>query len=310
MGTPQNIVDLSGASEQPPKLKVQIIRDTETNTELVQYGFKDVDHMMSIAYIYPTANFSTICDIIAMYLKGQKILYTEAKTVCETRLHFLMLPAVMITSACAILSLVLKEDAYGTTVTAVLNGVNVFILTLINYLKLDARAEAHRTTAYKFDKLQSYVEFNSGRMLFDEKASNRLADILQKVENDVREIKETNQFILPEKIRYMYPKLYSTNVFAEVKKIQNTETIHVDALKDHMNKILELEHPFNVRGEKPDGTTQQTIKTLDEKRKAEIVEIIKIKDKYLQIDEKFEKELEAHRASVTRYCDICACLKL
>ena len=306
--TPPNVVDLSGSAE--PRLRVQIIQDADTNTELVRYNFKDVDHMMSISYIYPTANLSTICDIVAMYLKGQKILYTEAKTVCETRLHFLMLPAVMITSACAFLSLVLKDDAYGTTVTAVLNGVNVFILTLINYLKLDARAEAHRTTAYKFDKLQSYVEFNSGRLLFDEKASTRLVDILQKVENDVREIKETNQFILPEKIRYMYPKLYSTNVFAEVKKIQNTETLHVDALKDHMNRIMELEHPFNVRGEKPDVGTQTIIDALEIKRKGEIKEIIGIKDKYLQIDQKFDTELEAHRASITRYCDVCSCLKL
>lgn len=310
--SPQNVVDLSGSAhpEVPPRLRVQIVQDIETNTELVRYGFKDVDHMMSISYIYPTTNLSTICDIVAMYLKGQKILYTEAKTLCEMRLHFLMLPAVMITSACAILSLVLKNDSNGTTVTAVMNGVNVFILTLINYLKLDARAEAHRTTAYKFDKLQSYVEFNSGRLLFDEKASTRLVDILQKVENDVREIKETNQFILPEKIRYMYPKLYNTNVFAEVKKIQNTETLHVDALKDHMNRIMELEHPFNVRGEKPDVGTQTIIDTLEIKRKEEIREIIQIKDKYLQIDERFEKELAAHRDSITRYCDLCSCLKL
>tara|TARA_B100001057_G_scaffold338216_1_gene338995 strand:- start:505 stop:1458 length:954 start_codon:yes stop_codon:yes gene_type:complete len=40
-----------------------------------------------------------------------------------------------------------------------------FLLAIVNYLKLDASAEAHKTSAHQYDKLQSYVEFQSGNVL-------------------------------------------------------------------------------------------------------------------------------------------------
>ena len=52
-------------------------------------------------------------DVIAMYLGGQKILYTEAKTYCEQHLNYLMLSAIFITAACSILSVVLQESTVG-----------------------------------------------------------------------------------------------------------------------------------------------------------------------------------------------------
>lgn len=267
------------------------------------YEFKDVDKMMNEDYTYPETNNSTVCDIIAMYLKGQKILYTEAKTVCEVRLHYLMLPAILITAAAAILSMILREQPFGATVVAVLNSVNTFLLTLINYLKLDARAEAHRTAAYKFDKLQSYMEFSSGRILFDMEASEQLTDILKKVENDVREIKETNQFILPEKIRFTYPKLYSTNVFAEVKRIQNQENLWIDKMRNILNDLQRLSVQTSTQ------EIENTKKELEIKRAQVNETILLIKNQYLGIDKTFEEELEKYRGSYARRCDCCGWLK-
>ena len=106
------------------------------------FKFSDINAIIQDSFNDDEGNLSTICDIMAMYLKGQKILYTVAKTVCEQRLHALMLPAIFITSACAILSLVLKDISYGTTIVSSLNGVNAFLLALISYMKLDAKAVA------------------------------------------------------------------------------------------------------------------------------------------------------------------------
>lgn len=293
----------------PPTARITIMQDSAVNTAITRFQFKDVDKMMNEGYSYPEDNNSTICDIVAMYLKGQKILYTEAKTVCEVRLHYLMLPAIAITATAAILSMIFKDMPYGATTVSILNSINTFLLTLINYLKLDARSEAHRTAAYKFDKLQSYMEFNSGRILFESKAGEGLVEILKKVENDVREIKETNQFILPEKIRFEYPRLYSTNVFAEVKRIQNQESLHVEKMKSAMNEIMELEAPFHARGLEPDPATKKQIAELEAIRKKEVNEVLLIKNLYLGIDSMFESELESHRKSFGRCCDPCGWLK-
>jgi hypothetical protein len=271
------------------------------------YSYKEIDESITNNYVFPTSNGSLICDLIAMYLKGQKILYTESKTVCEQRLNYLMLPAILVTSLCTIISLVMKDDPYGATITSSLNGANAFLLALISYLKLDAKAEAHRTAAYKFDKLQSYVEFTSGRMLFDTKAVKELVPIIQKIENDVREIKETNQFVLPEKIRFTYPKLYSTNVFSEVKKIQNKEMLVINAIKDVMNADLELKNSAKGRIFTDAERVKHDTHELD--KQANIKKYIQLQDDYLKIDKAFEDELEAYRTSIARRCEICGWLK-
>ena len=130
------------------------------------YHFKEIENELDRTFDLDHTNDSTILDIIVVYVKGQKILYTEAKTLCEQRLNALMIPAIFNTAICTILSLVLKDISFGATIVSILNGINALFLSLITYLKLDARAEAHRTSAYKFDKLQSFLEFNSGKVLF------------------------------------------------------------------------------------------------------------------------------------------------
>ena len=46
---------------------------------------------------------SMALDILSVYLKGQKILYIEAKSYCEVRLNALMLPAIVISAATTVL---------------------------------------------------------------------------------------------------------------------------------------------------------------------------------------------------------------
>jgi len=272
------------------------------------FQFTDVDTMIKDAFNYVESNDSLICDIIAMYLKGQKILYTEAKTVCEQRLNFLMLPTICITAICAVISVVLKDYSYSSTIVSSLNGLNFFFLALINYLKLDAKAEAHRVAAYKFDKLQSRLEFNSGKILFISGESKELPEIIRETEKDVSEIKETNQFILPETIRYNYPRLTNINVFAEVKKIQSQEIYLVNGLKDVLNEHTML----NVRirsMETPAQNDLDALHLLEMRKKDYTDKIIFIKNKYLAIDDQFEEEMKTQREKLGKRFQLCGCLK-
>jgi hypothetical protein len=221
-----------------------------------------------------------------MYLKGQKILYTEAKTVCEQRMNYLMLPAIFITSLCTILSLVLKDQSYGPTLVSSLNGFNAFLLAVISYLKLDAKAEAHRTSAYKFDALQSQLEFSSGKSMFMEMSYEDMVDIIKDTETSVRDIKETNKFILPEDIRIKYPQLCNMNVFAEVKRVQNLEMVLTNRLKDVMNQK-------NLA----DESRKEELTLLESSL---IQDIIALKDDYLMIDNIFEKEMAIQRDRLKR----------
>jgi hypothetical protein len=278
----------------------------DSGNAIGRLDFKTVEKCLDDQFNSGNINKSVICDIIAMYLKGQKILYTEAKTVCEMRMNCLMLPAILITSLASILSLVLKEYEFGSTLVSSLNGINAFLLALISYLKLDAKAEAHRTTSYKFDKLQSNLEFSSGKNMFLDMSFDDMIKIINETENNVREIKETNQFILPEKIRYGYPKLCNINVFAEVKKIQNEEMLAVNELKDIMNELA----PFMTRDDITLTADEKTLKReLNAKQKDITSKIIAMKDDYLLIDDQFDAEMEVQRMKSRRGCNPLAWLK-
>ena len=269
-----------------------------------KYLYTQVENIYNKAYNPITSNNSTICDIIAVYIKGQKILYTEAKTHCEQKLTFLMLPAIFITVLCSVLGLVLDTESHGPTITSALNGVNAFILALINYLKLDTRAEAHRTSAYKFDKLQSSMEFTSGKVLFINKAATEIVTIIEDIEKKVQEIKETNQFVLPETIRHSYPNLCGINVFAQVKRIQNEDMLNMNKLKDYYNERATLQK----KGDDP--STKKELATVEENIKSQTNLLIASKDKYLTIDKVFEDEMTENRIRMHRCCDLCGCFKV
>ena len=270
------VVDVSG----------QIDMSGAIPKERTHYTYREIDDDFAATYSTNEFNNSTICDLIALYVRGQKVLYTEAKTHCEQKLTFLMLPAIAITVACSVLSVVLKGYENGTTITSGLNGVNAFILALINYLKLDTRAEAHRTSAYKFDKLETDLEFNSGKLMFLTDFSKELPKIVEKAEAQVREIKETNQFVLPESIRRTYPILYGTNLFAEVKLLIVEEMKYMNQLKDALNKKLELE--------KVDASSDM-LRPLKETINQNIEQLIMYKKTYIRLDKEFAEELNKNQ---------------
>lgn len=245
---------------------------------------------------------STALDIIAVYLKGQKILYIEAKTHCEQRLHALMLPAIFISALCTVISLALKDYEWGTILVSGLTALNSFILSLINFLKLDAKAEAHKTTSYQFDKLQSLCEFHSGKVLFFE--NNTASAVVDDIEKKVAEIKDTNQFILPEAIRYRFPTLFSKNVFTEVKMIENDE----NKVKNMLQSIF-LEYEALKSIQEPTEEQQARLAKLEALKKERINQFLDQRSKYLELDKLFNKEITDQITASRKRWAFCGWLK-
>jgi len=213
-------------------------------------------------------HYATALNILAVYMKGQKMIHIEAKEHHEFMLNCLMLPAIVNAAACTVLSSVLTGNSI---LLSSLTAFNSCVLALISYLKLDAKAEAHKSSAYQYDKLQSLCEFHAGKFLFfeSEEESQRFYKIMTEIETKVKEIKDANQFVLPEAVRNKYPVIYTTNVFAEVKRLQNKESVECAKYI----KMVEAKASSDMLHE-------------------QIEKIVNFKTSYLKLDEEFSNEMK------------------
>jgi hypothetical protein len=279
----------------PPLPSTPTLKDTETDTVADQLDkilepndsirhFRVLSDTIDSTLWDTDTSLSTMLDIMAVYLKGQKVLYTEAKAHCERRLLALMIPTIVISGLCTVLNLSINHLPYGPNIISGLTALSGILLSIINYLKLDGKAEAHKITAYQFDKLQTYCEFNSGKVMFLNVKT--IDEVVKFIQEKVDEIKENNQWIIPEAVRFHFPQLYGTNIFRELKKLENEENktktllvrIYTDLKEMRANQTKTKDQEFQI----------QKLEIVKEKL---LLEYIDTRNKYFKLDTAIQEEL-------------------
>lgn len=300
-----DIPELEQSSMEDTSDSVSQVSDNQTTlsiknkTILEDVGsFPEFSSLITHTYWGSMTKNSTTLDIIAVYLKGQKILYIDSKNHCEEKYNYLMMPTIFITAVCSIISMVLKDYEFGAIIVSALAGISAFILSVINFLGLDSKAQAHKTSAYQFDKLQTMCEFFSGKVLLikDDNVDKKVQDFVTQVEKKIEEIKDVNQFIIPEAIRYRYPKIYSVNVFSEIKRYKNREKILRNELYNicqKIDKLRELEQ-----------TIPEEIITAKEMKLRQVLEH---QNEYFKLDDEFDEEVNTYVNSQVNKKGCCSC---
>ena len=179
----------TGSKESKDKKPHEVIY--KLGSETVKVSYKKATYIEVLRKIdrdyQPTLphQASSALDIIASYLKGQRTMYMEAMSLLKRRLNFLMLPAIIMSAVCSVLTQgTFEDEALGKYILSGLNVIVACLIAIINFLKLDAAAEAHKTTAHRYDKILTSMEFTSGEtLLVHDPALDRFSDsVLRKPE--------------------------------------------------------------------------------------------------------------------------------
>jgi len=297
--------DDSQSETERNDIKNERISIDSNNKCFKKFSYNDIEKSLN-KYYDKESKYSSELDILITYLNGQKFLYTHAKNVTQQKLNLLMIPSLIMSTAIAIFAPVLQCNYINGIIIAGLNAFIAFILSLLNYLKLEASVEMYLHVANQYDKLETSLEIASNKLLFIENGIDQDKMVLGKIkefEKQLNEIKDSCTILIPVEIKQRFPIICYINIFSFIKKMEMYKKNLIVKFKDVKNEIRYILYKWRTQSV---GYSDATIEYLlaekeKEKRRLDYLyglketikdELVHYKNAYNYIDELFTREIK------------------
>lgn len=262
-------------------------------------------------------------DILTVYVKNQKTIYTDAKNIMNIRLCVLGYPSICISITASAISPFIQQSLW---IVSILNAVLAVLITLILVLKLETAAANYAIVASRYIRLQEDLDAFISKLAFVESKHEKEKQIfskMKKLESKIAEIKEDTTLELPHYIRYLYPKISKINIFSSIYSVEIHRKNLINSLKSVINETrcirAKWETELAYKKRDPEYTISgfyrvketNRLKTLNENKDYFKREIAKYKNTYSFIDGVFQQEINDKKNKELWWLyNVCFCTNL
>jgi len=259
--------------------------------------FKQVED--SVNRYYNTDKSVGELDTLIAHIKCQKTLYIEAKNYSQKQLNLLIIPSVFIATLITVITPFISTIPKGSYIITAMNAVTTLLLSLINHLKLETNAKNYEQIAIRYDKIQSYLELFSTKVIFSNTSSDYKSILYEKinyVEDKLLEIKEQNNMLLPEEVKKIFPIISNVNIFSTINSIEVHRKNGIELLRNVKNEIRFIHHKWQQENNTHNVALRQKeelrLKTLFEKKDTLKKELMQHSNAFSYVNVIFENEME------------------
>jgi hypothetical protein len=226
--------------------------------------------------------------ILQTYFNGQKNLYNYSKDVTARKLNMLMVPAFVLSASGIIIVPFIMEFQWSAGAISAIYAIITFLLTLINYFKLESYYQQYAILSDRYYKLNSSLEIINNRVLFEFSDSVDERFIRRDFESKLSDI--TN-IVVPSDVKRLFPVICNINIFSFIRKIENHKRLLIIEYMNTKNEIRYIQ--YKGRGDieskkRRKNTRYQSLLDSEERLKSEIIDYNNI---YNSIDIEFSREI-------------------
>ncbi len=293
----QKTLSLEDISNMTQLNLLNVIQESNQKKKYKKLSLDDIERSVEKYYIPSFHNkYITEVDFLTTYMKGQKNLYTQAKNNSQWKLNCLMIPSLLLTCGISIINPFIGcENDFHLAVLSGLNALVALFLSIINYSKLESSTQIFFFMANQYDKYETILEMTNSKLMLLEKDNDKKSLVLDRIndiEEKIIEMKESNQILLPESIKFLFPIISHINIFSFIKRVQNHRQSLLIELKNIKNELRFIEYKWKF--DKCESTLEREKNRYDylQKIKGELKnEINEFKCIFCHLDEIFISEI-------------------